>query len=58
MSRQAAIGWTNSHLHQFVTPQETYGMEIPGEDVFRERLHSHERYVFCSLRQTKGAGSL
>ncbi len=25
---QAAIGWTNSHLHQFVTPEATYGMEI------------------------------
>jgi hypothetical protein len=30
---QAAIGWTNSHLHQFVTPEATYGMAIPGEDV-------------------------
>ncbi|PND57513.1 hypothetical protein CRM90_10905 [Mycobacterium sp. ENV421] len=28
---QAAVGWTNSHLHQFVTPQATYGMVIPGE---------------------------
>ena len=27
---QAAIGWTDSHLHHFVTPQATYGMEIPG----------------------------
>jgi hypothetical protein len=35
-SLQAAIGWTNSHLHQFVTPQETYGMEIPGEEVWPE----------------------
>jgi len=33
---QAAIGWTDSHLHQFVTPQETYGMEIPGGDVWPE----------------------
>jgi Plasmid pRiA4b ORF-3-like protein len=33
---QAAIGWTDSHLHQFVTPQETYGMEIPGEEVWPE----------------------
>jgi hypothetical protein len=31
---QAAIGWTDSHLHQFVTPQATYGMETPGEDVW------------------------
>ena len=33
---QAAIGWTNSHLHQFVTPEATYGMEIPGGDVLPE----------------------
>jgi hypothetical protein len=33
---QAAIGWTDSHLHQFVTPQETYGREIPGEEVWPE----------------------
>src|SRR3954453_5284105 len=33
---QAAIGWTDSHLHQFVTPQETYGMEIPGAEVWPE----------------------
>jgi Plasmid pRiA4b ORF-3-like protein len=25
---QAAIGWTNSHLHQFVTPEATYGMDL------------------------------
>ena len=33
---QAAIGWTDSHLHQFVTPQATYGMMIPGADVWPE----------------------
>lgn len=33
---QAAFGWTDSHLHQFVTPQDTYGMEIPGEEVWPE----------------------
>jgi Plasmid pRiA4b ORF-3-like protein len=33
---QAAIGWTDSHLHQFVTPHATYGMEIPGEEVWPE----------------------
>jgi pRiA4b ORF-3-like protein len=33
---QAAIGWTDSHLHQFVTPQATYGMEIPGAEVWPE----------------------
>ncbi|WP_204079233.1 plasmid pRiA4b ORF-3 family protein [Mycobacterium riyadhense] len=31
---QAAIGWTNSHLHQFVTPEATYGIELPGEEVW------------------------
>ena len=25
---QAAIGWTNAHLHQFV-PEATYGMDKP-----------------------------
>lgn len=33
---QAAIGWTDSHLHQFVTPEATYGMEIPGQEVWPE----------------------
>jgi hypothetical protein len=33
---QAALGWTDSHLHQFVTPQATYGMEIPGQEVWPE----------------------
>ena len=33
---QAAIGWTDSHLHQFVTSEATYGMEIPGGDVWPE----------------------
>lgn len=33
---QAAIGWTDSHLHQFVTSDATYGMEIPGGDVWPE----------------------
>lgn len=33
---QAALGWTNSHLHQFVTPQATYGMVIPGEEMWPE----------------------
>ncbi len=33
---QAAIGWTDSHLHQFVTADATYGMEIPGADVWPE----------------------
>lgn len=33
---QVAIGWTDSHLHQFVTPQVTYGMEIPGREVWPE----------------------
>lgn len=33
---QVAIGWTNSHLHHFVTPEATYGMEVPGEEVFPE----------------------
>ena len=33
---QAAMGWTNSHLHQFVTPQATYGMVIPGEELRAE----------------------
>lgn len=33
---QAALGWTDSHLHQFVTPQATYGMVIPGEETWPE----------------------
>lgn len=33
---QAAIGWTDSHLHQFVTADATYGEELPGQDVWPE----------------------
>ena len=33
---QAALGWTDSHLHQFVTAEATYGMNIPGTDVWPE----------------------
>jgi hypothetical protein len=33
---QAAIGWADSHLHQFVTPEATYGMELPGLEVWPE----------------------
>jgi Plasmid pRiA4b ORF-3-like protein len=29
---QAAIGWTNSHLHQFVTPEATYGVDLDTDD--------------------------
>jgi hypothetical protein len=36
---QAAIGWTDSHLHHFVTPEATYGMEIPGVETFPEDQH-------------------
>jgi Plasmid pRiA4b ORF-3-like protein len=33
---QAAIGWTDSHLHQFVTPDATYGPDIAGRDLWPE----------------------
>ena len=33
---QAAIGWTDSHLHQFVAADATYGIDLPGEDVWPE----------------------
>jgi len=33
---QVAIGWTDSHLHQFVIPEATYGMELPGLEVWPE----------------------
>lgn len=33
---QAALGWTDSHLHQFVTTDATYGVEMVGMDVWPE----------------------
>ena len=33
---QGALGWTDSHLHQFVSPQASYGMVIPGEEMWPE----------------------
>ena len=42
---QAAMGWTDSHLHQFVTPKATYGRELPGVEVWPEdqRDETHAR---------------
>jgi hypothetical protein len=46
---QAAIGWTDSHLHQFVTPQATYGMVIPGEEVWPEDQRDETRTGLSDL---------
>jgi hypothetical protein len=46
---QAAIGWTNSHLHQFVTPDATYGMELPGQDVWPEDQRDEEGAQLADL---------
>lgn len=46
---QAAIGWTDSHLHQFVTPQATYGMEIPGQDVWPEDQRDESGALLADL---------
>ncbi|MGB8389491.1 plasmid pRiA4b ORF-3 family protein [Mycobacterium sp.] len=49
---QAAIGWTDSHLHQFVTSDATYGMEIPGEEVWPEDQRDETGALLADL----GAG--
>ena len=49
---QAAIGWTDSHLHQFVTADATYGMEIPGADVWPEDQRDEDDALLTDL----GAG--
>jgi hypothetical protein len=49
---QATIGWTDSHLHQFVTSAATYGMEIPGEEVWPE----DQRDETAALLTDLGAG--
>jgi len=49
---QAAIGWTDSHLHQFVTSEATYGMDIPGGDVWPEDQRDEEGALLADL----GAG--
>jgi hypothetical protein len=46
---QAAIGWSDSHLHQFVTPVATYGMEIPGDDVWAEDQRDETRAHLTDL---------
>ncbi|BBY07089.1 hypothetical protein MNVI_24070 [Mycobacterium noviomagense] len=46
---QAAIGWTDSHLHQFVTAEATYGMEIPGQDVWPEDQRNEEGALLADL---------
>jgi hypothetical protein len=46
---QAALGWTDSHLHQFVTPEATYGMEIPGVEVYLEDQRDEDDFRLADL---------
>lgn len=46
---QAALGWTDSHLHQFVTPKATYGMVIPGEDIWPDDEQDETNALLADL---------
>jgi hypothetical protein len=45
---QAAMGWTNSHLHSFTIGDQLYGMHV--EDWPEEELDEKDLTVFVSLR--------
>ncbi len=45
---QAAMGWTNSHLHSFTIGEDLYGMHI--EDYPDDELDETEFTVFVALR--------
>ncbi len=45
---QAALGWTNSHLHSFTIGESLYGMHA--EDYPEEELDESEHTVFVALR--------
>jgi hypothetical protein len=45
---QAAMGWTNSHLHSFTIGDQLYGMQI--DEFPEEELDETEYTVFVALR--------
>lgn len=50
---QIVMGWTNSHLHQFIIEAEYYG-EPEEEDGYSEDLKNEKRYRLNQLVQRKG----
>ncbi len=44
---QVALGWTNSHLHQFVTADATYG--LPGDEVWPEDQRDETKTKLADL---------
>lgn len=46
---QIAMGWTDSHLHQFVLGQEFYGEPDPGGDAFGTATLNEKRYTVADL---------
>ncbi|OMC38999.1 hypothetical protein A5740_02870 [Mycobacterium sp. GA-1841] len=46
---QAALGWTDSHLHQFVTAETTYGVEMPGMDVWPDDQRDEDEALLADL---------
>ena len=50
---QIVMGWTNSHLHQFIIDGEFYG-EPEEEDAYSEDLKNEKRYRLNQLVERKG----
>ena len=46
---QIAMGWTNSHLHQFVLGRDFYGEPDPGSDGFGTDTLNEKRYTVADL---------
>jgi hypothetical protein len=50
---QTVMGWTNSHLHQFIIDEEFYG-EPDEEDGYSEDLKNEKRYRLNQFVERKG----
>lgn len=49
---QAGFGWTDSHLHQFETPDAVYGPILPGQEVDPPDQRDENRVTLADLGDT------
>jgi hypothetical protein len=49
---QLAMGWTNSHLHQFITGVQSYGVPDPDYDDMGTKMLNEKRYTVADLARS------
>jgi len=49
---QLAMGWTNSHLHQFFAGGESYGVPDPDYDDMGTKMLNEKRYTLADLTRS------